>query len=570
METSLLAADEISLVSVSKSSSSGTGSSPRTPALLNSQSCNYRCVLFLVALLAVVCLILLSFIIVILIILLHQQTAVSSLGNRLHAVQHSSRQLEEGLMHISKALLLQQEKPDLKRMMCCQVGSKATTDTTTDGQHKNSEFFNGPLNLNFSKTDDWNNIFNALVEFEDIKTNLQGMNEKLAVIVLYLKRTRVDKEGSYVSTDLLRNISNQILMDTVSYLSNNSKKEPCNVTSMITWETIKREIQDVNNNLFSLLASLNETTVDREIRYERVDVLKNIANQSLMDTLSHVSNIVKNERWNATLIKKWEDNVMGFMASVDTNIKQLNNSLNGIEHDLAVLDEKVDSFESLLHHTCTRNRTTNETVTSEAGRLAFKDSQLIEKIENITEVQLPALFHFQVKILNELNEHFPLIRDQFNRSDGKRTEKKDFYDMATFCSNDHTCSSFNVNLKHCYRVSGPSEPLLTWEQARQKCQELGAYLLEINSNLELGALEHLVDSQQKYWLGGTDAEKEGLWIWQQSRRPIVLSIWTRGEPNNLRSEHCLQSVNGIRSWNDVPCSRKYRYICERNDGRCWE
>jgi len=67
-------------------------------------------------------------------------------------------------------------------------------------------------------------------------------------------------------------------------------------------------------------------------------------------------------------------------------------------------------------------------------------------------------------------------------------------------------------------------------------------------------------------LDGTDEINEGQWEWASMAEPFGYSNWNPGEPNDSgHNEDCLMTwdryING--GWNDVPCDRHYKYICER-------
>ena len=63
-----------------------------------------------------------------------------------------------------------------------------------------------------------------------------------------------------------------------------------------------------------------------------------------------------------------------------------------------------------------------------------------------------------------------------------------------------------------------------------------------------------------YWLGLTDIAVEGKYVWQHSSKPLELSHWHRGEPDNYNGvkEDCvvagLYSAGNDLLWSDVPCN----------------
>jgi len=100
------------------------------------------------------------------------------------------------------------------------------------------------------------------------------------------------------------------------------------------------------------------------------------------------------------------------------------------------------------------------------------------------------------------------------------------------------------------------------------CVESPAEDLELQKRMAALAIDNI-------WLGGTDVQVEGTWIWlcdsktfyvvEQS--PPGYSGFLVNEPNNYNgNEDCLSlhlGKNGAASgWNDVPCVNSYAYVCE--------
>ena len=80
--------------------------------------------------------------------------------------------------------------------------------------------------------------------------------------------------------------------------------------------------------------------------------------------------------------------------------------------------------------------------------------------------------------------------------------------------------------------------------------------------------------QAGFYVGLTDTETEGSFKWEKtgtyySKMPQAMSLWSRGEPNNIGlNEHCvvvrpLDNKNK-RSLNDVRCTIDHFVICQKN------
>eukprot|EP00092_Neocalanus_flemingeri_P049722 GFUD01057247.1.p1 GENE.GFUD01057247.1~~GFUD01057247.1.p1 ORF type:complete len:219 (+),score=43.29 GFUD01057247.1:62-718(+) len=122
------------------------------------------------------------------------------------------------------------------------------------------------------------------------------------------------------------------------------------------------------------------------------------------------------------------------------------------------------------------------------------------------------------------------------------------------------------------------EPL-TWHEARDKCKELGGYLVEINSKGENDLLRSTVidmgwqDLKLDFWLGLNDIEEAGTWVWDHSQKGVNEGYSKMGHNG---SSHCAQgkSSYSVGRWEKAPCDRKTKLdrwerltgaVCERGD-----
>ncbi|XP_061190966.1 perlucin-like protein [Saccostrea echinata] len=117
---------------------------------------------------------------------------------------------------------------------------------------------------------------------------------------------------------------------------------------------------------------------------------------------------------------------------------------------------------------------------------------------------------------------------------------------------------------------------LNWQQAKEKCEEYQAYLVEINSkNENIWITEKLVNPFHGkpnritvFWIGASDIKQEGSFTWSKSKTLLKntdYTNWNRGEPNDAgRNEDCvLLSLDLKGKWNDFPCKSKLPFVCEK-------
>jgi len=122
---------------------------------------------------------------------------------------------------------------------------------------------------------------------------------------------------------------------------------------------------------------------------------------------------------------------------------------------------------------------------------------------------------------------------------------------------------------HCY-FWGIKRPFKAWTAAEEFCQEEGGHLASVGSNetmdyIILGIRRRGFGNGHKFWLGGNDIAKEGVWKWTDCT-PWELTFWKRGQPDNFGGySHCVVfDVNN--QWNDYPCTYStydVRFLCSK-------
>ncbi|XP_069694778.1 hemolymph lipopolysaccharide-binding protein-like [Periplaneta americana] len=108
----------------------------------------------------------------------------------------------------------------------------------------------------------------------------------------------------------------------------------------------------------------------------------------------------------------------------------------------------------------------------------------------------------------------------------------------------------------------------TWDEARKICEEEGAYLAIVNSKKESQIFQNLLSSATTYrdflLLGFHDRFVEGefVTIFGKPLGSTGFIRWHENEPNNDGDEDC-GSMYPDGGLNDLPCSQKQPFICER-------
>ncbi|HET6881463.1 MAG TPA: lectin-like protein [Pirellulales bacterium] len=122
--------------------------------------------------------------------------------------------------------------------------------------------------------------------------------------------------------------------------------------------------------------------------------------------------------------------------------------------------------------------------------------------------------------------------------------------------------------------------VMTWRQAKQRCEKLGGHLATIGSEAENDFVLVLAKSGisklgdlDGIWLGATDERQEGDWRWLDGEK-VVFNKWGPGQPNNKQgAEHYLLLWLSKERWADQPDRSKQHvayFVCEWDAARSSE
>uniref|UniRef100_A0A8D0DCI0 C-type lectin domain-containing protein n=1 Tax=Sander lucioperca TaxID=283035 RepID=A0A8D0DCI0_SANLU len=108
----------------------------------------------------------------------------------------------------------------------------------------------------------------------------------------------------------------------------------------------------------------------------------------------------------------------------------------------------------------------------------------------------------------------------------------------------------------------------TWIDAETFCQTAGGNLASIHSAEEHTFLKDYINqvsgTYKNAWIGGTDAVKEGTWMWTDGSK-FNYKIWNVGQPDSISgAEICLEMNFLGNNWNDRPCSTPLSFVCSKN------
>ncbi|XP_077994200.1 alpha-N-acetylgalactosamine-specific lectin-like [Glandiceps talaboti] len=124
---------------------------------------------------------------------------------------------------------------------------------------------------------------------------------------------------------------------------------------------------------------------------------------------------------------------------------------------------------------------------------------------------------------------------------------------------DPVWTDFNGN---SYYIS--PENSYTYEEANCFCEGRFSHLVIVNNDDENRYLKDLVlNAGSHLWMGLDDRDVEGEMRWLDGSL-VTYSDWNTGQPDNYENkEDCGHFVYHNGKWNDLPCSKKIGFICEK-------
>lgn len=136
---------------------------------------------------------------------------------------------------------------------------------------------------------------------------------------------------------------------------------------------------------------------------------------------------------------------------------------------------------------------------------------------------------------------------------------------------------FLLNTSCYFHGRLPSLRLKTWTDSRADCISRGADLAVIdNFDEQVNLFEYLPKTGSSrpwgpggVWIGLTDIQTEGTWVWVNNATLQGSGYWLDGQPSDdgELGEDCAALWNtnnsGRRSWYDAGCHRTKEWLCER-------
>ncbi|XP_072543440.1 uncharacterized protein [Salminus brasiliensis] len=191
------------------------------------------------------------------------------------------------------------------------------------------------------------------------------------------------------------------------------------------------------------------------------------------------------------------------------------------------------------------------------GNISHKETEKDEKLRQL-EADLKEKNDSNTKLQGEndklIKEKEELIR-QLKEKEGKQSCNPKAQNVDEVCC----AKGWKYFMGKCYYFSTDKE---TWTASRDACVAVGGDLVIINTPEEEDFIKRLGTSNEYYWVGLTDAVKEGDWRWLDGTKLSTRSIYQyydwRGNCGLMRLTTDNYLLKAFCNEND----RKFKHVCE--------
>ncbi|GFO31301.1 C-type lectin-related protein 1 [Plakobranchus ocellatus] len=102
--------------------------------------------------------------------------------------------------------------------------------------------------------------------------------------------------------------------------------------------------------------------------------------------------------------------------------------------------------------------------------------------------------------------------------------------------------------------------------ANQTCKSSGGYLVELDDREEFQFVSDfatLIGGTVHFWTGCNDIEREGHFVYFNSKKPVPFWAWASNQPDNGGAgEDCVEIRLNFDGLNDLPCDTVGNIVCE--------
>ncbi|KAL4237092.1 hypothetical protein ACF0H5_005474 [Mactra antiquata] len=240
------------------------------------------------------------------------------------------------------------------------------------------------------------------------------------------------------------------------------------------------------------------------------------------------------------------------------------NDTSTIKNTLKSYDEKIDTFineqnerSDAIARAVSEEKVLIREVMSVLKDISDSNAESVMEIEENMELYEDERATFQAEwkaFQDEIRNEIKLLKDKIDNmvpvNGNVIVEKK-----KEPCEDGWTLIN-NI----CYHYHTDS---MSWYAAAIKCSDYNGKLAEPNTDDKYKTILDIISPGDEVWLGASDMEHEGIWLWENTQKVVDVDKWEQYQPNNLGgNQNCLEI--GINSkLNDDACMASNKFVCEK-------
>ena len=317
----------------------------------------------------------------------------------------------------------------------------------------------------------------------------------------------------------------------------------------------------------NIMLQVNETIIRMKQQKSEIEQFVLYARKGLLEQKMLHHKTVRD------LTKNW----LEFQKNTSAEIKEMRENLNILLKENTMCHLKI---ENVTHECNEKIHKIEDKTNADQEKIEGLEKNLnkLEEINALSQLKTEYITHeYNVKIyelynftytnkynIEELVESYSELQRQLNEKENMMTKiQQGIEDLFAYLGMSVCQEGWERFEHHCYLFSSQRQ---TWNEALSFCQARNSYLVELQSDDEIQFVGTLI-TKKNLWIGASDNEIEGTFIWNNSREPVSDSFWNSGEPNNKKgNEHCvhayyLRSLRG--KFNDNDCSDRLYFACEK-------
>ena len=249
------------------------------------------------------------------------------------------------------------------------------------------------------------------------------------------------------------------------------------------------------------------------------------------------------------------NNLEDKLSHVDDEVKQQNVNIatenTDIKDTLSEMSDKLEGDIKACEEAIVKLRTTQ-------SKFDAVEQSMIEKLKNLED----KLSHVEDEVKQQ---HVNIATELTDIKAEQQIERLAFRRLKYMYL---VSEGWKQHGNSCYKFV---DKKATWQEAVDRCALMDSYLVEVDNQPEQDFIVSIMKENdiRSMWLGGSDVDTKGKWVWNHSGKLVGKSYdaWDEGRPYSANLLYnCLLTDRFNFKWYDAMCNAAIAYLCETNIG----